>query len=126
MGFLDDLFHSNYSKHSEYANSHMERKYDAALDRAIAKASEYNALRNQINGNYENAKKHFEENINRLKNEKNYSALNNASPENLVEAVKADMRRELEDEIARDKQELAEIDKMLSRINELEMQAKRA
>ena len=70
----------------------------------------------------ENLKSQLDEDttqINRLKNEKNYSALNSASPENLVEAVKADMRRELEDEISRDKQELSEIDKMIAKIEEL-------
>lgn len=70
----------------------------------------------------ENLKSQLDEDttqINRLKNEKNYSALNSASPENLVEAVKADMHRELEDEISRDKQELSEIDKMIAKIEEL-------
>lgn len=119
MGFFDDLFHSNHSKYTEYSNSHLERKYYALCDKAIAKGNEHTALQNQIKSNYENAKRHYEENINRFKNEKNYSALNSASPENLVEAVKADMRRELEDEIARDKQELEQIDKMIAKIEEL-------
>ena len=120
------LFYSDHSKYSVYSNEHLNRAWDRALDRSIAKWDEYKALKNQVDANFENAKKHYEENINRLKNEKYYPALNTASPENLVEAVKADMRREIEDSISRDKQEIAEIDKMISRINELEQQAKRA
>ena len=50
------------------------------------------------------------------KNEKNYSGLDN---QDVMNAVKADMKRELENEIARDKQELEEIDKMISQINKL-------
>lgn len=107
----------------EYKVSHLEKAYDRAFDRAAAQLDKYRTLKNQMNANYENMKRHYEENINQLKNEKNYPALSTASPENIVEAVKADMRRELEEEIQRDSQELAEIDKMIARINELEVQA---
>ena len=54
--------------------------------------------------------------------EKNYSGLDNSD---VLNAVKSDMRRELENEISRDRQELSEIDKMISRINALELQANR-
>ena len=39
--------------------------------------------------------------------------------------AKADMRRELENEISNDKKELEQIDKMISKINELELQSRR-
>ena len=42
-----------------------------------------------------------------------------------LDQAKNDMRRELENEISRDKQELAEVDKMISKINELELQSRR-
>ena len=104
----------------------MERAYDRASNKRVAKGNEIKALKNQIQENYNNANRHYEENLSQLRGEKNYPALSNSSPENILNAVKADMQRELQEEIAREEAELAEIDKMLSRINELEKQAKSA
>ena len=78
------------------------------------KESEIQRLKNQMEENYRSR-------ISQLKNEKNYSDLNNSD---VLNAVKSDMKRELENEISRDRQELSQIDKMISRINELELQAK--
>lgn len=126
MGFFRDLFYSDHSRYSEYSNSHLERAYDRASNKRVAKGNEIKALKNQIQENYNSVNRHYEENLSQLRGEKNYPALSNSSPENILNAVKADMQRELQEEIAREESELAEIDKMLARINELEMQAKSA
>lgn len=115
--------HSDYSCHSRHSNY---REYgDSALRNQISnkeneirnKESNVESLRQRMNND-------FNSRINELKRERNYSGLT-YSPDSVIVDVKNDMRRELDNEIARDKQELAEIDKMIARINELELQAKR-
>ena len=116
--------HSDYSdwrehsNHRQYGDSEIRRRISEMESRVSSKESAISNLRSKMNSNY-NSK------ISQLKSEKNYSALNNTSAENLVNAVKADMQLELKNSIQRDQQELAEIDLMISRINELEFQSKR-
>ena len=110
--------HSNHRDHTnyrEYGDSELRNQIKNMESRVNKKESEIQRLKNQMEENYRDR-------INQLKNEKNYSGFNNSD---VMNAVKADMKRELEDEISRDRQELSEIDKMISRINELELQAKR-
>ena len=110
--------HSNYSEHdryTKYGDSELRNQISNMESRVNSKEAEIQRLKNQMEENYRDR-------INQLKNEKNYSGLNNSD---VMNAVKADMKRELENEISRDRQELSEIDKMISRINELELQAKR-
>ena len=111
----DHSNHSNHDRYREYGDSELRRQISNMESRVNSKESEIQRLKNQMEENYRNR-------INQLKNEKNYSGLDNSD---VMNAVKADMKRELEDEISRDRQELSEIDKMISRINELELQAKR-
>lgn len=115
--------HSDYSCHSRHSNY---REYgDSALRNQISnkesevnrKATDVETLRRQMENN-------FSERINQLKREKNYSGLN-YSADSMINEVKNDMREELNSEISHDKQELEMIDKMIARINELELQAKR-
>ncbi len=77
----------------------------------------------------ENLRQHVDENfstrINNLRREKFYPAFNYSTPANLLANIKADMRRELDAEISRDKQELEAIDKMIARINEIALQSTR-
>lgn len=42
-----------------------------------------------------------------------------------IEQMKDEMRREIENEIAEDKQKLADIDRMIARINEIELQSRK-
>ena len=110
--------HSNHRDHTnyrEYGDSDLRNEIKNMESRVNKKESEIQRLKNQMDENYRNR-------INQLKNEKNYSGLNNSD---VLNAVKSDMRHELENEISRDRQELSEIDKMISRINELELQANR-
>lgn len=67
----------------------------------------------------------FSTRINELRREKFYPAFNYSSPANLLTNIKADMRDELEAEIKRDRDELAAIDDMIDKINEIELQVKR-
>lgn len=124
IGGVVAVSHGNHSKYSDWRDHSNHRQYgDSGLRNEISnlenrvrnKESEVERLKNEMEENYRNR-------INQLKNEKNYSGLNDSD---VLKAVKFDMKRELENEINRDKQELSEIDKMISRINELELQAQR-
>ena len=43
----------------------------------------------------------------------------------VIDSVKKEMRHEIEDEIKQENQKLAEIDKMIARINEIELQSRK-
>ena len=116
--------HSDYGCHSRHSNY---REYgDSALVSAINnKKNEIDAKETEVDNLQERMERNFQERIERLKAEKNYSSFNYSDAEDIIENVKEEMREELDDEISQDKQELAEIDKMIARINELELQSKR-
>ena len=109
--------HSEYDRHSRYGDSEVLNEISRKENAINSKASNVESLRQQMYNN-------FNQRIAQLKQEKNYSGLD-AEHSDIVRSVKANMRQELDNEISRDKQELAEIDKMIARINELELQAKR-
>lgn len=92
----DHSRYSEYERHSRYGDSEVRRNIDSYKSRVSRKKSE----------------------VQRLFNE--YQSL----PSYDLNQAKANMRRELENEISRDRQELSEIDKMISRINELELQSR--
>ena len=66
----------------------------------------------------------FSTRINELRREKFYPAFNYSTPANLLTNIQADMRRELDNELKHDRDELAAIDDMISRINELALQTR--
>ena len=116
--------HSDYSCHRdhhrnyhEYGDSELRNQISNKENQVRSKDSDVENLRLRMNDN-------FNSRINELKREKNYSALN-YSPADIVYYVKDEMRTELNSEISHDKQELEAIDKMIARINEIELQAKR-
>ena len=116
--------HSDYSCHRdhhrnyhEYGDSELRNQISNKENQVRSKDSDVENLRRRMNDN-------FNSRINELKREKNYSALN-SPPSDIVYRVKDEMRTELNSEISHDKQELAAIDKMIARINEIELQAKR-
>ena len=124
--FVWRVAHNNYSEYDRYDRHSKYREYgDSALRNEIEntaneirrKEADVESLRRQMNEN-------FNRRVNQLKSEKNYSGLN-SDPTDIIYSVKADMRRELDAEIAQDKRELEEIDKMIARINEIELQSKR-
>ena len=94
--------HSQHSKYHEYGDSELQ--------------NEVSNLQSRLQNN-------FNSKIAELKREKNYNGLNK-SPNAIIDNVKADMKREIDSEIQRDKEELAEIDKIISKINEIELQSK--
>ncbi len=116
--------HSDYSCHRdhhrnyhEYGDSELRSKISNKENQVRNKDSDVESLRRRMNDN-------FNSRINELKRERNYYALN-YSPDSVVREVKSEMRSELNAEISQDKQELEAIDKMIARINEIELQAKR-
>lgn len=106
-----------YSDHRQYGDSALRNQISNKENEVHRKESSVDDLRSRMNDN-------FNSRINELKREKNYSALN-SPPNDIVYYVKNEMSRELDNEISHDKQELAAIDKMIARINEIELQAKR-
>ena len=125
MGFFDNLFYSDHSKYSEYSDEHMYRKWDQIALPMNAKIDECNAIRQRINKNYNEVNRHYEENINQLRREKNYSAFNYSSPANLLTNIKEEMRRELNEELRRENEELAAIDNMIAKINRITLESTR-
>ena len=113
----DHSRHSDYTRHSEYGDSSMCNEISNKESEISRQETNIENRRQQMNDN-------FNSRVAELKREKNYSGLD-SPPSQIIAAVKQDMSRELNAEISRDKQELAEIDKMIARINELELQAKR-
>ena len=109
--------HSRHSNYREYGDSALRNQISNKENEVRSKDSDVENLRRRMNDN-------FNSRINDLKREKNYSALN-SPPADIVHYVKNEMRTELDSEISQDKQELAAIDKMIARINEIELQAKR-
>ena len=115
--------YNDYSRYREHGN---HRQYgDSALREAIKrkenevryKESDVESARQRMNDN-------FNSRINQLKREKSYSGLNYV-PNMMVSEVKDNMRRELDREIQSDRDELAAIDAMIDKINEIELQSKR-
>ena len=119
VGGHDDYsdYHSRHSNHRQYGDAELRNQISRKENSVSNKESDVESLRWQMNEN-------FNSRINKLKREKNYSGLN-SDPSNMIYSVKADMRRELDAEISRDKQELESIDKMIARINEIELQVRR-
>ena len=109
--------HSRHSNYREYGDSALRNQISNKENEVRSKDSDVENLRRRMNDN-------FNSRINDLKREKNYSALN-SPPSDIVHYVKNEMRSELDSEISHDKQELEAIDKMIARINEIELQAKR-
>ena len=116
-GHDDYSRYREYTRHNKYGDAELRNQISRKENSVSNKESDVESLRWQMNEN-------FNSRINELKREKNYSGLN-SSPSNIIYSVKADMRRELDAEISRDKQELESIDKMITRINEIELQVKR-
>lgn len=109
--------HSRHSNYREYGDSALRNQISNKENEVNRKAADVENLRQRMNSD-------FNSRVNELKREKNYSGLS-YSPDEIISDVKRDMQRELDNEISRDKQELAEIDKTIARINELELQSKR-
>ena len=107
----------HHTQHTKYNDSEIRNQISNKENQVRSKDSDVENLRRRMNDN-------FNSRINELKREKNYSALN-SPPSDIVYRVKDEMRTELNSEISHDKQELEAIDKMIARINEIELQAKR-
>lgn len=129
------VLHENYSRYNEHSNHY---KYGDAEMR-----SKISNLQNQVNRQkadadrfWEQMKYDYESRIDQLKREHGYSALYNSGRSNLVDALRAEMRKELESSVSRDKRELDEsiqreraeldqINKMINRINSIELNVKK-
>ena len=122
------ISHDNYSDYSDYHSRHSNyREYgDSALVRAIEnKKNEIDAKEQEVDRLQEQMEENFKARLDKLKAERNYSSFGYSDDETIIDNVKEEMIEELDSEISQEKQELAAIDKMIARINEIELQAKR-
>ncbi len=115
--YSDYSDHSNYSAHSRYGDYSMTEAIDD-------KQREVDDLEYDVDNLRDSIDEEFRERVEELQNERYYSALEDSEPWDIVDNVRAEMREELENEIAQEKAELARIDEMIAKINELELQAK--
>ena len=108
--------HSRHSRYHEYGDSALREQIRRKETDIGRKESDVETARRRMEDN-------FNSRVNELKRERNYSGLNYV-PNMMVSEVKDDMRRELDNELKHDRDELAAIDDMISRINEIELQTR--
>ena len=119
------VMHEDHSNYRDYSDHRNHRQYgDAGMVQAINdKQNEVDSLSYDLDWHRQEMQQDFDSRIRELRSERNYSALG-SSPKKMIDKVKEEMARELDAGIAKEKQELAEIDRMISKINELELKAK--
>ena len=119
--YSDNYYSDYHSRHSNY------REYgDSALVSAIEnKKNEIDAKEQEVDRLQEQMEENFKARLDKLKAERNYSSFGYSDDETIIDNIKEEMIEEIDSEISQEKQELAAIDKMIARINEIELQAKR-
>ena len=112
--YSDDYYsdHSRHSRYDEYGDSQLRNEISNLENRVRSKETEVQKSNN------------FNSQISALKKEKSYTSLGTVGVDNLIFKIKDEMKRELETEIKDSQRELEEINKMISKINELELQAR--
>ena len=114
--YSDYRDHSRHSRYTEYGDAQLVSQINDLERRVNSQEYDVNNFRSQMQHN-------FNSRIDNLRHEKNYSALYNAtSSDNLVYSVKQEMKRELDDSIKQEQKQLEDIDRMIARINEIELQ----
>lgn len=111
----DHSNHSNHSNYSKYGDANMVSAINNKQQEVDKKSEEIDILRQHMEYNFQNR-------IAELKRKKNYQGLE-YNPEYIVFKVKNDMVKELENEIQNEKKQLSEIDRVIARINEIELQS---
>ena len=107
--------HSNHSRYTKYGDSHLVSQIDSMkykIERQEDDIDEYSA---QIYREYRSR-------MNKLKGEASYDALN-ASADAVLYQLKGEMEQEIKNSIKEEKAQLKNINDMIKRINEIEMQA---
>ena len=131
--------HSNYSEHSDYSDYSAHSKYgDAAVISEIqSKRDRYRNQKIAADDIQRKIREEFQDGIEMLRGKsgaENYKVLADAqnSPEYYINdfdlikrRLQEDMTKQLEKEIADDQERLKEIDSLLARINEIELQGDR-
>ena len=109
--------HSRHSQYREYSDSEMVRQINDMQGAVNRQEMDIGTFRAQM-------QERLDQRIATLKTEGNYEALSSAPNhmEGLVEAIKRDIKQELENGIKEEQAELAAIDRMIARINEIELQ----
>lgn len=103
--------HSQHSNYREYGDSGM-------VDEIRDKERSISQIESNIKDVRRRMEDDFRTQMESLKCEASYDALS-ASPEHVMEKIKGDMKREIEDSIEKEQEELAEIDKIIDKINTL-------
>ena len=109
--------YSKHSKHSEYGDSYLRSQISDMENRVERQKADIDNYRVKI----ESA---FNSRIQELKCEADYDSLGLAY-DKILNGIKNDMKKELEKGIEKEKRQLEEINNIIARINEQEMQASR-
>jgi len=123
IAYDDHSKYSEYSKHNQYGDAALVQQIDNVYGRLEQKDSEIKNFRERI-------EREFAYQISKLRNEANYGALQedysfdyNYNYDSILDGVKREMKSEVEAELNAEKAELDNINQMIRRINELELQA---
>ena len=112
--YSDYRDHSNHSNYSKYGDANLVNAINNKSREIERKQYEIDNLRRDMVNRFRNSTEE-------LRRDRNYKGLG-YSADYMINQVKLDMQEELEKEIQREKEQLAEIEKMIARINEIELQ----
>lgn len=113
--YSDYRDHSNHSNYSKYGDANLVNAINNKSREIERKQYEIDNLRRDMVNRFRNSTEE-------LRRDRNYKGLG-YSADYMINQVKLDMQEELEKEIQREKEQLAEIEKMIARINEIELQS---
>lgn len=123
IAYDDHSRYSEYSRHNQYGDAALVQQINNEQNRLRQKDAEIDNFQERID-------REFAYQIAKLRNEADYSALRdnysydyNYDYDQILENIKREMKAEVEAEIQTEKAELDNINKMIQRINELELEA---
>ena len=118
VAYDDHSNHSNHSNYTRYNDAELVNRIKQLQSQINSRQSDIDRSRNQLQAEYR-------ERINRLKSLKNYPALTRYSAYNVLDFIQSDMEAEINNGIRQEQSELAALDRMIAKINELELDAGR-
>ncbi len=113
--YSDHSKHSNHSNYSRYGDAELVSRINNKQSQVGSQEWEVDQFREQMYDDYK-------ERIRRLKQTKNYSALDQ-SVDYVVNRVKEEMKTELDLSIAQETAELRQLDNTIKKINEMALNA---
>lgn len=107
--------HSNHSRYTEYGDSYLVNQINDMQNRINRQETDISDYAQHISREYRSR-------MADLRNEADYNALN-ADEDSVLHKLKEEMEQEIKDSIKEEQAQLQNINAMIKKINELEMQA---